>query len=129
MAHDNQTVFQMIGGEATMKELVDRFYAHVETDEELRSMFPDNLEPGKHWQFLFLMQYFGGPKRYMDERGHPRLRMRHMPFPIDAHAARRWLGYMLQAIDETGIQEPARSLMREYFERAAPFMVNTVKPE
>jgi len=129
MAEENQTVYEMIGGEATIKALVEQFYAHIEADDALRGMFPDDLEPGKHWQFLFLMQYFGGPKQYMDERGHPRLRMRHMPFPIDSTAAQQWLSYMLQAIDEVGIEDPARTIMREYFQRAAPFMVNTVKPE
>ncbi len=87
-------------------------------------MFPDDLEAGKHWQFLFLTQFFGGPARYAQERGHPRLRMRHMPFPIDRMARDHWLGHMLAAIDEAGIEEPARSTMREYFERASEHMIN-----
>jgi hemoglobin len=91
-------------------------------------MFPDDLAPGKEWQYLFLAQYFGGPARYIEQRGHPRLRMRHAPFPIDQRAADAWLGHMLAAIDEVGIAEPARSAMRDYFQRAAPFMVNTHHP-
>jgi hemoglobin len=75
------------------------------------------------------MQYFGGPSRYAEERGHPRLRMRHMPFPIGQAAVNAWLGHMLAAIDAVGIPEPARSAMREYFERASAFMVNTVEPQ
>lgn len=118
------TIFDTIGGEVTIRRLVDAFYARVERDEVLRPMFPADLEPGKHYQFLFLMQYFGGPTLYAVERGHPRLRMRHNPFPIDVEARDRWLSHMLAAIDEVGIQEPARAEMRAYFERGSAFMIN-----
>jgi hemoglobin len=73
---------------------------------------------------LFLIQYFGGPDHYMAQRGHPRLRMRHAPFPINTTAREKWLRYMLESIDEVGIQEPARAAMREYFERASEAMIN-----
>lgn len=129
MPQEQQSVYDMIGGESTITALVECFYSKIEQDENLATMFPDDLEPGKYWQKLFLMQYFGGPTQYAEERGHPRLRMRHMPFPIDQIAAQQWLQYMLEAIDEVEIQEPARSIMIEYFQRAAPFMVNSVKPE
>jgi hemoglobin len=118
------TIFDTIGGESTFRRLVDAFYARIEQDEVLRPMFPADLEPGKHYQFLFLMQYFGGPTLYAVERGHPRLRMRHNPFPIDVDARDRWLSHMLAAIDEVGIQEPARAEMRAYFERGSAFMIN-----
>jgi hemoglobin len=120
----DMTVYELIGGEAVFKRLVDAFYARVERDAALRPMFPADLEPGKRYQFLFLMQYFGGPAQYGVERGHPRLRMRHNPFPIDRQARDLWLGHMLAAIDEVGIVEPARSEMRTYFERASEFMIN-----
>ena len=119
-----QTLYDFVGGDVTFQAMVDTFYAKVEADEVLRSIFPENLEPGKRWQFLFLTQYFGGPERYAQERGHPRLRMRHGPFLIDMDARNRWLQYMLEAIDEVGIVEPARSLMRDYFERGSEMMVN-----
>jgi hemoglobin len=122
------SIYELAGGEETFARLVDAFYARVEADPLLRSIFPEDLEAGKHWQFLFLIQYFGGPTRYAEERGHPRLRMRHMPFAIGQAARDAWLGHMLAAIDAVGIVEPARSAMREYFERAAAFMVNTVEP-
>ncbi|MCA9883899.1 MAG: globin [Anaerolineaceae bacterium] len=124
MDSNQKTVFDMVGGEPTFQKLVDIFYARVEADEELRPLFPDDLEPGKRWQYLFLMQFWGGPAQYAQERGHPRLRMRHAPFPIDASARDAWVGHMLAAIDEVGIQEPARSQMRDYFERGATFMIN-----
>ena len=128
MKHDEMTVYEMVGGEATFEELVNIFYARVEADEDLRAIFPDDLEPGKLWQKLFLIQLFGGPTWYAEQRGHPRLRMRHMPFPIDDAARDAWLGHMLAAIDEVGIQDPARSAMHEYFERGAAFMVNVYPP-
>ena len=121
-------VYDMVGGEQTLRQLVEVFYAKIEADAELRAMFPEDLEPGKYWQFLFLMQYFGGPARYAAERGHPRLRMRHSPYPIDARARDRWLAYMLESIDEVGITGEAREIMRGYFERASAFMINLERP-
>lgn len=123
-----QTVYELVGGEETFRRLVDTFYAKVEADEALRAIFPDDLEPGKVWQRLFLIQYFGGPADYSVQRGHPRLRMRHAPYPIDGGLGQAWLKHMLDSIDEVGIEEPARSVMRAYFERAAPHMVNSFAP-
>ena len=77
MSENQQTLYELIGGEATFRRLVDIFYAKVEADEVLRAIFPEDLEAGKEYQFLFLMQYWGGPIRYSQKRGHPRLRMRH----------------------------------------------------
>ncbi len=124
MSDQETSVYELVGGDPTFQQLVDIFYSRVEADTELRAMFPEDLAPGKYWQFLFLTQFFGGPARYAAERGHPRLRMRHLPFPIDMDARNRWLGHMLVAIDEVGIQEPARTTMREYFERGSAFMLN-----
>lgn len=118
------SIYDFVGGELTFRELVRRFYDKIEADAELRAVFPDDLAPGREWQALFLIQYFGGPADYMSQRGHPRLRMRHAPFPIDSTARDKWLQYMLESVDEVGIQEPARSIMREYFERASDVMVN-----
>jgi hemoglobin len=128
MSENEVTVYDLIGGEATFERLVTIFYAKVEADEVLRAIFPADLEPGKRYQQLFLMQYWGGPTAYIEERGHPRLRMRHYPFPITEDLRNRWVEYMLTAIDEVGIQEPARSMMREYFDRAASVMINRYDP-
>lgn len=128
MSENEMTVYELVGGEATFKRLVDSFYAKVEADEALRAIFPDELEPGKRHQRLFLMQYWGGPTTYIEERGHPRLRMRHSPFPITPQLRNRWVQHMLAAIDEVGIEEPARSMMREYFEQGATFMINRYPP-
>lgn len=124
MQPSQYTVYELVGGEATFRELVDRFYARVERDPVLRPIFPSDLENGKRWQFLFLCQFFGGPQAYAEERGQPRMRVRHMPFAIGPAERDAWLGHMLAAIDETGIQEPMRTVMRDYFVRAAEHMMN-----
>jgi hemoglobin len=118
------SVYEGAGGDAAFRRLVDRFYERVEADPELRPVFPADLGPGKEWQFLFLTQFFGGPARYDAQRGHPRLRMRHLPFTVTPSGASRWLAHMLAAIDETGIPEPAATAMRAYFRQAAPAMIN-----
>lgn len=118
------TVYDQVGGDPTFRRLVDHFYARVERDPLLRPMFPADLAAGKEHQFLFLTQFFGGPARYQERRGHPRLRARHLPFSIGAREAGAWLGHMLAAIDEVGITEPARTAMRNYFDYAAHFMIN-----
>lgn len=120
----NRSIYDSVGGEPTFRRLVDVFYARVEQDPLLRPMFPADLEPGKRHQLLFLIQYFGGPGDYNNLRGHPRLRMRHTPFPIGPAARDAWLSHMLAAIDSIGIPEPARSTMRSYFENAASAMMN-----
>ena len=124
MTDSEQSVYEVVGGDATFQQLVDAFYRRVEADEVLRPLFPDDLEPGKYWQYLFLTQFFGGPARYIEERGHPRLRMRHAPFIIDQQRRDHWFAHMCAAIDEVGIQDSARSIMRDYFERGATFMIN-----
>jgi hemoglobin len=118
------TLYELVGGEPTFRQLVEVFYRRVEQDPPLRAIFPEDMEPGKRWQFLFLSQFFGGPQQYGQERGHPRLRMRHATFPIDDQLRERWLGHMVAAIDEVGIEEPMRTIMRDYFERASEHMIN-----
>lgn len=127
---DNQpTVYEMVGGDTPFRDLVERFYSYVEADPFLRPMFPPDLEAGKEHQFLFLTQFFGGPARYAALRGHPRMRMRHGPFAIDAKSRDHWLGHMLRALDETGISEPAYSIIREYFVQGSQFLINRYTPE
>ena len=124
MTDGERTVYEQAGGEPVFERLVDAFYARIGADEYLRPMFPADMEEGKRWQRLFLVQLFGGPTDYAVERGHPRLRMRHFPFPITRRARDHWLLHMLTAVDEAGVPEPARTTMREYFERASTHMIN-----
>lgn len=124
MQPSQYTIYELIGGEDTIRRMVDAFYARVETDPLLRPMFPEDMTDGRRRQFLFLVQFFGGPQQYAEERGHPRMKMRHGPFSIGPTERDAWLTHMLAAIDETGIEEPMRTLMRDYFVRTAEHMMN-----
>lgn len=119
------TVFEVVGGQTFFDALVERFYARVESDPTLRPLYPADLEPGKRALALFLGQYWGGPTTYSDEKGHPRLRMRHAPFVIGAAERDAWLAAMLAALDEADAPEVARDMMRGYFTTASTAMINS----
>lgn len=106
--------------------LVEHFYRHVAADPLLLAHYPDpeDLAPARERLHLFLAQYFGGPMTYSEQRGHPRLRMRHMPFHIDADARDRWLACMEQAIDAMEVPAVQRAALWEYFTMAAEAMRN-----
>jgi hemoglobin len=125
MSEQAQTVYEAVGGLETFRRLVDAFYRGVETDPLLRPMYPADLADSRKHLSLFLAQYFGGPGTYSEQRGHPRLRMRHMPFRIDAAARDAWLRHMRAAVAEVALPEPARGTMLAYFAHAADFLVNT----
>ncbi|MCS6802803.1 MAG: globin [Chloroflexota bacterium] len=124
---NRRSIYDQVGGEATFFALVDRFYAGVATDPILRPMYPEgDLAEARRKLALFFIQYFGGPMTYSAERGHPRLRMRHLPFPIDKAARDAWMRHMHRALDETPLPEEIRAEMRAYFERTATFLINRV---
>jgi hemoglobin len=118
------SIFEAVGGEATFYDLVERFYAEVQTDPILRPMYPSTLDASKRHLALFLIQFFGGPRTYIAERGHPRLRARHLPFPIDQRARDAWLSHMSTAVDQMNLPEAAREEFLRYFEGAADFLIN-----
>lgn len=124
MSEPTQTIFQAVGGLETFVRLVDAFYRRVETNPLLRPMYPADLTESREHLALFLAQYFGGPATYSEQRGHPRLRMRHAPFTIDAAARDAWLAHMRAAVEETALPEPARGAMLAYFEQTANFLMN-----
>ncbi|MFI5840295.1 globin [Catenuloplanes sp. NPDC051500] len=128
MASDEETsFFEAVGGEPTFRKLVDKFYEGVATDPLLRPMYPEgDLGPASDRMRLFLMQYWGGPTTYSDERGHPRLRMRHAPFVVDAAARDAWLTHMRAAVDSIGLEPERKEQLWQYLERAAYFMVNSM---
>ena len=122
-----QSVYESVGGEPFFAALVDTFYSHVAADPILRPMYPDDdLGPAAERLRMFLCQYFGGPSTYSEQRGHPRLRMRHLPFPIDEDARDRWLAAMNSALTAAAAPEPAATMMRDYFQMAAEAMRNIV---
>lgn len=124
MTTDYRSIYTQAGGDEPFRRLVDIFYRNVEADPVLRPLFPDDLTAGKEYQFLFITQYFGGPERYQAQRGHPRLRMRHMPFIIGVAERDAWVRCMLDAITEVGFAPDVAAAMRTYFEGTATFMMN-----
>jgi len=122
------SVHQAVGGDAFFVELVERFYAGVAEDPIMRPMYPDDLTEPKRHLAGFLIQFWGGSTAYSDERGHPRLRMRHLPFRVDADARDAWVRHMLAALNslvaERDVLPEAELAMRDYFLRAADAMRN-----
>ncbi|HLS92815.1 MAG TPA: globin [Microbacterium sp.] len=120
------TFYEQVGGRPTFQKLVDAFYREVAEDEVLKPMYPEeDLGPAAERLLLFLEQYWGGPTTYSEQRGHPRLRMRHQPFRINPDARDRWLRCMRTAVDELDLSPLHRETLWDYLERAAFAMVNT----
>lgn len=121
-----ETFFEQVGGEPTFRRLVHRFYQGVAEDELLRPMYPEeDLGPAEERFALFLMQYWGGPRTYSEQRGHPRLRMRHVPFKVDRAAHDAWLKHMRVAVDELELPQDAERQLWDYLTYAAASMINT----
>lgn len=115
-----------MGGRATFERLVSRFYAGVEDDPVLRPLYPEeDLGPARARLLMFLEQYWGGPRTYSEQRGHPRLRMRHAPFAVTPLARDRWLVHMRAGVDELGLDPALEQQLWGYLVAAAESMVNT----
>jgi hemoglobin len=120
-------LFNRVNGEQFFIDLVDRFYLGVAGDLLLRPLYPDDLTEAKRHLALFLMQYWGGPSSYNEQRGHPRLRMRHVPFVIGPAERDAWLRHMRAAIDQMldhGLPVDGAEELRAYFDMAAHSLVN-----
>ena len=123
MVDDNQ-VYASIGEEGFAR-LVRAFYAQVPTDDILGAMYPAHDLSGAEQRLRdFLVGRFGGPDRYIQQRGHPRLRQRHAPFVIDRRARDRWIELMNRALDEAALPTDATQILRAFFDEAATFMIN-----
>jgi hemoglobin len=122
-------LFDRVGGESFFVDLVDRFYLGVAGDPLLRPLYPDDLSQSSEHLALFLMQYWGGPGTYSEQRGHPRLRMRHSPFLIGPAERDAWLRHMNEALDDlqaaSRISEADAAELRDYLRMAANTLVNT----
>lgn len=122
------TMFDRVGGEVTIDRLVETFYARMDTLPEardIRAMHATNLGPTKHILKRYLTEWMGGPKLYSSERGHPRLRQRHMGFPIGNAARDAWLLCMIGALTETVQDDAAREEILVAMTRLADWMRNT----
>lgn len=120
------TFYEAVGGEPTFRKLVDTFYAGVADDPVLRALYPEaDLGPAAERLRMFLEQYWGGPSTYSEQRGHPRLRMRHAPFKVGPTERDAWLTHMRVAVDSLDLEPSLHDTLWEYLERAAMFMVNS----
>ena len=123
-----ESFYDAVGGHDTFVRLIRHFYAGVETDPLLRPIYPEeDLSGAEHRLTMFLEQYWGGPPTYSERRGHPRLRMRHAPFAVDARASDRWLAHMRASLDQQALAPELDELIWGYFEAAAPAMINTAQ--
>ncbi|ARJ04895.1 globin [Cnuibacter physcomitrellae] len=121
-----RSFFDQVGGHETFERLVREFYRGVADDPVLAPMYPpDDMEGAITRLTMFLEQYWGGPGTYSEQRGHPRLRMRHMPFKVNPDARDRWLAHMRVAVDSLALPPLDEQMLWDYLERAAHAMVNT----
>jgi hemoglobin len=121
------SVYELAGGSEFFESLVDRFYKGVALDPVLLPLYPqpEDLAPARRRLTLFLIQYWGGPTTYSDERGHPRLRMRHAPFVIGPVERDRWLVHMRAAVQALDPPAEVRAALFDYFAMAAEAMRNS----
>jgi hemoglobin len=127
---ESRTLYDVIGGESRVREMVDRFYDLMELEPEfalLRSVHGASLDNARERLFMFLSGWMGGPDLYIEAHGHPRLRMRHMPFAIGTQERDQWLRCMAWAMEDVGIDTELRVRLMNSFFQTADWMRN--KPD
>ena len=117
-------IYSKIGSDEPYYKLVEAFYSGVEKDSLLRPIYPKDLAPGKKHLTLFLIQRTGGLPTYSEQRGHPRMRARHLPFKIGAAERDAWIAHMTAALDTVAEFHPHKVVLMEFFESFATFMIN-----
>lgn len=123
------TFYDEIGGDPVFRRLIHEFYRGVRTDPVLSPMYPqDDFDGAEDRLRMFLEQYWGGPKTYSEQRGHPRLILRHRAYHINPEARDRWLGHMRRAVDTLQLSPLHEASLWEYIERSAYALVNTFEP-
>jgi hemoglobin len=122
---DGPTFYERMGGAPVFEQIVAEFYRGVANDPVLRALYPEtDLGPAERRLRMFLEQYWGGPTTYQQERGHPRLRMRHLPYAVTPDQRDRWLRHMVAAVDAVDLEPALRGVLLDYLVRAAYSMVN-----
>jgi len=122
-----ETHYEKIGGEETIRRLVDRFYELMDEDPDyfaIRKLHPQDLAGARDKLFMFLSGWTGGPQLYMEKFGHPRLRQRHMPFEIGETERDQWMDCMKRAMDDVGVDDMLRLELTAAFQKTADFMRN-----
>lgn len=125
--HEEKSLYEILGGERGVRELVERFYFHMNDRVEargVRDMHPSDLRASIEKLFMFLSGWSGGPQLFVEKFGHPRLRARHLPFPIGKSERDQWMMCMLLAIEDVGVQEPVKSQLLDSLLRVADHMRN-----
>ena len=118
--------YERVGGRATFEQLVREFYKGVASDPPLRALYPEeDLGPAEERTRMFLEQYWGGPRTYSEQRGHPRLRIRHNQFKVTPKQAERWMRHMSNAIDTLTLSPDDEQQLRTYLSRTAQAMINS----
>ena len=118
------SLYDAVGGEPVFRRLVADFYAGVAEDPVLRPLYPEDLGPAEDRLRMFLVQYWGGPTTYSEQRGHPRLRMRHVAWQVGTRERDAWLALMLAAVTRLDVPDDARAAIWDHMERAAHSLVN-----
>lgn len=119
----SQTIYELIGADQ-IRLLTHFFYQEVAKNEALKKLYPEDLAPAEERLFLFLLQVLGGPETYSEQRGHPRLRMRHAKWKIDAEMRDHWMNAMLLALDQLHLDPHVNDAIMSYFVKAANHMIN-----
>lgn len=127
MTHFETSLYELLGGEKGLRSLVDRFYDIMDSSpeaEKIRAFHAKSLKQSRDKLFMFLSGWSGGPQLYVEKYGHPRLRMRHMPFPIGSVERDQWLWCMNKALDESGLDLRVVEFLKTRFSEVADFMRN-----
>lgn len=124
-ASTTPTIYEHIGGAETLRRLVDVFYRKVKAHPDLSPIFPEDIRPVQEKQYMFLSQFFGGPRLYTDQYGPPMMRARHMPFPITKERADDWLECMKLSLEEIGMPKELREVLLDRLSGPAYHFVNT----
>jgi Truncated hemoglobins len=120
-----QSLYDRIGGAETIRRLVEAFYPKVQADPLIGPLFPEDITPVMEKQFMFLSQFFGGPRLYSEKYGHPMMRARHLPFPITVERAVAWLDCMRSALQDIGLPKELRDEVLERLKGSAYHFVNS----
>lgn len=117
------SLYEKIGDE-NIKKLIHDFYTEIKKDELLAPLYEGDFEGAENRLYLFMVQYLGGPQTYSEQRGHPALRRRHNPYPVETDTIRHWLQNMEVALNQSKIQKEYKQLLWEYFQKTAEFLRN-----
>jgi len=121
-------IYSAVGGEEPFYRLVEEFYARVEEDEILRPLYPEDLTEPRQNLTLFLIQRTGGPATYSQQRGHPRMRMRHAPFKIGQAERDAWIKNMFAALEQVEELKPHEEVLKPFLDNFATMLINDGLP-